>query len=166
MATIENQPEQASSLKMTLIVCAVISLVAAAAGYFASAMFLEPPTVAAAPAKKESEAKGGGHGGKEDHGSEAVGKTLVTIPPVMTNLAEPGDAWIRMELALVFEGEADEELAQEIHQDIFAYVRTLKLYSLEGGSGYQHLVADLEERASIRSEGLVDQILIRTLILE
>jgi len=45
-------------------------------------------------------------------------------------------------------------------------VRTVKLHQIEGASGYQHLKADLEERAALRSEGHAKQILIRTLLVE
>jgi len=57
-------------------------------------------------------------------------------------------------------------MTDDIHQDILAMVRTLKLHQIEGASGYQHLKADLEERAAIRSGGHAKQILIRTLLLE
>jgi len=37
-------------------------------------------------------------------------------------------------------------LTEQIHQDLLALVRTLKMHQIEGASGYQHLKADLEER--------------------
>jgi flagellar FliL protein len=57
-------------------------------------------------------------------------------------------------------------LAEEIHQDILAYVHTMKLYNLRGGSGFQHLMEDLDERAAIRSDGRVKRVLVRSMILE
>ena len=45
-------------------------------------------------------------------------------------------------------------------------MRTVKLHQIEGASGFQHLKADLEERAAIRSDGHVKQVLIRTLLFE
>ena len=53
-----------------------------------------------------------------------------------------------------------------IHQDILAYVRTLKLHQIEGSSGLIHLKADLDERAAIRSDGHVKRVLIRTMLFE
>ena len=70
-------------------------------------------------------------------------------------------------MSLVFDkAPADPGLADMVHQDILAYLRTLKLHQIEGASGFQHLRDDLEERASIRSDGAVKHILIRTLLLE
>ena len=67
---------------------------------------------------------------------------------------------------LVFEGEPDPAMAAAIHQDLFAYLRTVKLRQVETASGLQHLRSDLAERASIRSEGAVKQILFRALLFE
>ncbi len=57
-------------------------------------------------------------------------------------------------------------MTEQIHQDLLAYVRTLKLHQIEGASGYQHLKADLDERATLRSGGHVKQVLVRTMLLE
>lgn len=91
---------------------------------------------------------------------------VVYLEPITTNLAGPTGTWVRLELALVFEGETDLLLSQTIHQDILAYLRTVKIHQVEGASGFQHLRTDLEERARIRSEGKVTGILIRTLLFE
>ena len=40
------------------------------------------------------------------------------------------------------------------------------MHQIEGASGYQHLKADLDERARIRSDGHVKQVLVRTLLFE
>ena len=61
---------------------------------------------------------------------------------------------------------ADPGLADAIHQDLLAFVRTVKMHQIEGASGFQHLKADLAERASIRSDGHVKAVLIRTLLFE
>ena len=88
------------------------------------------------------------------------------LEPVTTNLAGPAGMWVRLELALVFDGEVDVVMAQTIQQDILAYMRTVKIHQVEGASGFQHLKSDLEERAAIRSEGKVTGVLIRTLLFE
>lgn len=91
---------------------------------------------------------------------------VVYLEPITTNLAGTSGTWARLELALVFEGETDLMMAQSVHQDILAYLRTVKIHQIEGASGFQHLRSDLEERARIRSEGKVTSILIRTLLFE
>lgn len=95
---------------------------------------------------------------------EAAG--ILYLDPITTNLAGNEKIWIRLELALVFNGEIDLVLAQTIHQDILAYLRTAKMNQLTGASGFQHLRSDLTERISTRSAGKVENILIRTLLFE
>jgi flagellar FliL protein len=67
------------------------------------------------------------------------------------------DIWVRLELALVFEGDQPDLLISRriVHQDILAYLRTVRARQVEGPSGFQHLRSDLDERARIRSEGKV-----------
>ena len=99
--------------------------------------------------------------------SEAAGKLgVIHLEPVTTNLAGPGETWVRLELALVFAGTPDPELAQAVQQDILSYLRTVKVHQIEGPSGFQHLKSDIEERAAIRSDGKVRSVLLRTLLFE
>ena len=57
-------------------------------------------------------------------------------------------------------------MAENIHQDLLAFRRTVKMHQVEGDSGYQHLRADLQERAAIRSGGKVKEVLVRALLFE
>ncbi|MEX0955133.1 MAG: flagellar basal body-associated FliL family protein [Rhizobiaceae bacterium] len=91
---------------------------------------------------------------------------IFRLEAINTNLADPVDIWARMELALVFDDVPDPVLAEQIHQDFLAYLRTVKARQIQGASGFQHLKTDLEERARIRSNGRVKQILVRTLLFE
>ncbi|WP_244467981.1 flagellar basal body-associated FliL family protein [Nitratireductor soli] len=106
-----------------------------------------------------------GGGNKEDgkpHGMPGV----LDIQAITTNLAEPSDVWVRAELSLVFDGMPDPAVAEAVHQDLFAYIRTVRLRQVETASGFQHFRSDLEERARIRSDGAVDKILFRALLFE
>ena len=98
--------------------------------------------------------------------TEAGELGVLPIEAITTNLAAPSDVWVRMELSLVFDGDPDAAVAETIHQDFLAFMRTVKLPQVEGASGFQHLKEDLEERARIRSHGRVKNILIRTLLFE
>lgn len=91
---------------------------------------------------------------------------VVDLAPVTTNLAAPAGVWVRLEASLVFEESPPSLLADEVQQDFLAFLRTVKLHQVEGPSGFQHLKMDLEERAKVRSDGLVKKLLIRTLIFE
>ena len=172
------------SLIVFIVVCAVITLAAGGAGFGVSATMLKPADMTAAPVGEHvaEETAADSHGAPESgHGAEAGhaapaehAKTsglpsdpgILDLEPLTTNLRDPADTWIRMELSLVFDGKPDHGVAEEIHQDILAYVRTMKLYNLRGGSGYQHLMEDLDERAAIRSDGRVKRVLVRSFILE
>jgi flagellar FliL protein len=182
-STIEHEEEgkKGPSMVMLLVAYGVITLIAGGAGFGVSATMLKPASMAPATnmaASKVAEPAGhapaaASHGAESGHGTEpaehgdaAQKLVVVDLPSITTNLVDPTDAWIRMELSLVFEGESDKALAQDVHQDIIAYVHTMKLYNLRGGSGYQHLIEDLGERAAIRTEGRVKRVLVRSLILE
>jgi flagellar FliL protein len=99
-------------------------------------------------------------------GKPAAGPTLVQLPPITTNLASPSEVWIRLEASVLYDAPQPQEVTEQIHQDLLALVRTLKMHQIEGASGYQHLKADLDERAALRSGGHAKQILIRTMLLE
>lgn len=91
------------------------------------------------------------------------------LSPIVTNLVEPADAWVRVDLSLVMDAMADEErksLASEIAADALAYLRTLTLSQIEGASGLQFLREDLSERAATRSHGRVRELMIETLVVQ
>ncbi|WP_136659714.1 flagellar basal body-associated FliL family protein [Nitratireductor sp. XY-223] len=91
---------------------------------------------------------------------------ILTLAPITTNLSFPSNSWVRVEVALVFDREPDPTLAELIHQDVMAYMRTVSLPQIEGPRGFQHLRDDLSERAVIRSNGRVSKLLFRTFLIE
>jgi flagellar FliL protein len=110
------------------------------------------------------------HGAKAEAAPEGKpsgeGPVLVDLAPITTNLAAPADVWVRMDASVVFDGPQPPEMKEAIHQDLVAFLRTIKMHQVEGASGYQHLRADLQERAAIRSGGHAKDVLIRTLLFE
>jgi flagellar FliL protein len=94
---------------------------------------------------------------------------LKPLAPVLTNLAEPRDIWIRVESSIVFDEEeiaGDQVLAAKIGEDILAYLRTVSLAQIGSPSGMQHLREDLSERARVRSEGRVRELVIQTMVVQ
>ncbi|MBZ8131778.1 flagellar basal body-associated FliL family protein [Afifella sp. IM 167] len=94
---------------------------------------------------------------------------LQPIEPVITNLSDPSDVWIRLETAIVFaNGKLPEPqvTAAEIRQDIVAYARTVPLKQLEGPSALQHLRDDLNERVQIRTNGEVSELVIVSMVVQ
>jgi flagellar protein FliL len=95
--------------------------------------------------------------------------TLLDLPPIITNLADPTSAWIRLQAAIVYDNKAvakPQMLAAEIGEDILAYMKTVTLAQIGGASGLEHLREDLNERAAIRSEGHVREVIIQTVVVQ
>ncbi|MGR7994649.1 MULTISPECIES: flagellar basal body-associated FliL family protein [unclassified Xanthobacter] len=95
--------------------------------------------------------------------------TLKELKPVVVNLAAPSSAFVRLEAALVFKNGAlanPDVTAAEIREDMMAYVRTLSLSQLEGPSALQHLREDLNDRAGVRSEGKVAELVLVSLVVQ
>ena len=95
-----------------------------------------------------------------------AGPVLVDLASITTNLAAPASVWVRMDATVVFDGPQPPETVEAIHQDMLAFLRTVRMHQVEGASGFQHLKADLKERAAIRSDGHARDVLIRTLLFE
>ncbi len=149
-------------LIVQIAVLLVLTAVCAGSGWFFGGMLgasVQPPAAEEAPASNA-------HGKTEGSHEAAAELKIFSLVPITTNLADPTEMWARVELALVFADKPDPEMAEIIHQDILAYLRTVKARQIETPSGFQHLRSDLDERARIRSAGKVKQVLIRTLLFE
>ena len=169
-----------------ILVFLVMTLFAMGAGYGASVVLqnmqaqslIDDQQAAAAGGHGEAAtAAAGGHGAEapaSGHGSSGHDETpvppgsLVTmeIPAIITNLAAPRETWIRLELAVRFVGNPSPQLIEDIHQDLLAFVRTMRLEQIEGPSGYLHFKSDLAERAAIRSGGAARSVLVKVLLFE
>ncbi|MCG6115542.1 MAG: flagellar basal body-associated FliL family protein [Mesorhizobium sp.] len=147
------------SLVIQLAVLAVLTAGAIGAGWVSATMIGDrqsPPASEVTPDRATEI--------RTSEMSNGVG--IVHIDPITTNLGSPADMWIRLELSLVFTGEPDLAMAELIHQDLLAYLRTIKVHQIQGASGFQHLKGDLSERAQIRSDGVVREVLVRTMLVE
>lgn len=94
---------------------------------------------------------------------------LLELPPIITNLADPPDAWVRLQASIVVDDGTTikpEVLAAEIADDILGFMKTVTLAQIGGASGLQHLREDLSERATIRSQGHVRALMIQTLVVQ
>ena len=91
------------------------------------------------------------------------------LPAVVTNLAQPEEARVRLQVAMVYAkaGVANADLlAARIDDDIVAFLKTLTVAELQGPSGLQALREDLNERAAVRSDGKVREIIIEALVVQ
>ena len=95
--------------------------------------------------------------------------SLISLPPIITNLADPANAWVRLQTSIVVDKKSEtkpEVLAAEIADDLLGFMKTVSLTQIGGASGLQHLREDLTERAVIRSQGHVRELIIQTLVVQ
>jgi len=164
MANVEQVAQKKGpSLVIQLAMLGVVTAAAIGMGWVSGGYLKGTDAPASVPVAPENE---GNTEKPAEPGKVVAGPTLVQLAPITTNLASPAEVWIRLEASVLYDAPQPPEMTEQIHQDLLALVRTLKMHQIEGASGYQHLKADLEERAAIRSGGHAKQVLIRTLLLE
>jgi len=179
VAAVENAPAPKSGSSIIVQIAVLLVMTGAAVGigwlsgsYLNSTAPRETATPDAVPAPDTgaSGGKGEAEGGEGREGEQAPGTgnpLVLNLGTITTNLAAPSDTWLRLELSIVLDKPTEDPLlAQAIQQDLLAFMRTVKLHQIEGASGFQHLKADLLERASIRSDGHVKAVLVQTMLFE
>lgn len=151
LTTTEPAAPKKPSIVVTAGAIAVLSLLGLGGGWFVGNTLLVPAAPAAAtPAPAAAEhAPAAAEGGKAapaaggEHGAAgAAAPSLIALDPIVTNLGYPTDKWIRLELALQFTGPGDTSLAQDLHQEMLTYLRTVSLQQLQGPRGFQYLRDD------------------------
>ena len=159
-----TEEKKKPSLVITIAIVAGLTLIAAGGGWLVGNMIAPPRPEPVA----EASAAEGEHGGDAEEvphiSTEAHG--VVALEPITSNLAYPSENLVRMEVALMFKDVPDVALAEAIHQDIVAYMRTVSLQQVQGPRGFQYLREDLQERVDLRSEGRVTNIMFRTFVIE
>ena len=91
------------------------------------------------------------------------------LAPIVVNLAAPDGAIVRLQTAIVYDRATTPEIevtAARISDDLLAFVKTLTMAQIQGASGLQHLREDLSERALVRSDGRVREVMIETLVVQ
>lgn len=163
----EGGGKKISTLVVTIVGVAIASVVAAGGGWVIGGM-LAP---AAIELQEAADAKMAGAKPKKDKEEEIPiageeGPNLIRLQPITTNLSFPSESWVRLEVSLVVKGEPDIEMVELVHQDMVGYLRTLSLQQVQGARGFRYVRDDLKERAILRSKGNVENILIRTFVIE
>ncbi len=162
----EAPPRSGPSLVIQLGLLVVLTVAAAGMGWV-SGGFLNGGN-GPGPAGSAHSAAPAGHEAAAGHDKdgEAGSSTVIPLQAITTNIGSPRDVWVRMEVSLVLDTPQGADLPDLVLQDFLAYIRTVKMHEIEGASGFRHLRENLEERAAIRSDGHVKQVLIRTLLFE
>lgn len=93
---------------------------------------------------------------------------LVAMAPIVANLAEPRDVWIRIEAAVLVDGmeQGADALVAEVAEDFAAYLRTATLNQFEGPSGFQNLREDFLDRARIRDPEHIKDVIVHGVVME
>jgi len=157
-------PRKGPSLVVQIAVLLALSGVAVGAGWLVGQVMGDRADAEATVASGGDVRPASGNAEAGEAPPQAL--NIFQLATITTNLADPGDIWVRLELALVFRDQVDARIAELVHQDILAYLRTVKARQIEGPSGFQHLKSDLDERAQTRSDGKITQVLVRTLLFE
>lgn len=115
--------------------------------------------------------KGHGDKGSADKGAAASASVagVVALPSVVAPLKSPAEVWVRFEGSIVVDAMPAQEaslLATRIAADTLAYFSTQSLPDLEGAAGLQGARDDLLERARLRSDGKVRELLVTTLVAQ
>ncbi|KAA1185915.1 flagellar basal body-associated FliL family protein [Rhizobium tropici] len=161
-ATDEPAKGKGSPLIMTIVGLLVLTILGCGGGWMLGTVVA--PRIKAATAAVQKTILAAGDSKQAAAAAQANG--IIALDPITTNLAYPSQSWVRLELALVFKGPTDAQLAQAIHQDILAYIRTVSLQQIEGARGLQYLRDDIQERVDLRSEGRVSKVMFRTFVIE
>jgi flagellar FliL protein len=93
---------------------------------------------------------------------------VIPLASIVTNLAEPKNAWIRIEASLVTEGqiEGESSLSGKVAEDVVAFLKTVPLAEVEGAGGFEHLREDLNDRVRVRGGSKVRELVIHGVIIE
>lgn len=157
-------------VSMILAMVIITGLGVGAGGLFGiqAAQKLGPNAKPAAPAPAH-DAHAADHGkddAKEKNKEKKKGPQLVALPNMVTNLASPEKVWIRIEASAMIEADEPERLAAQLAEDIVAYLRTMTLEQVQGASGYHYMKEDLDERARLRGQGKVRDLVLQSFIVE
>jgi flagellar FliL protein len=90
------------------------------------------------------------------------------LSPIVTNLGNPADAYVRLEAAIVLEPDTPEStaLAAKITEDLVVYLRTVSLNELQGPTGFQYLREDLRKRAIQLGAGKIKDLFLTAFVVE
>ena len=143
---------------LTVVTLAVLTVLAAIGGALVGKLIsgkLQVTAAAAEPASKPLPYAGD--------------VALRELPPIVTNIANPAETRVRLQVAIVYPKKTTETpdiLAMQITDDIVAYMKTLSISQLQGASGLQALREDLADRATTRSNGKVRELMIENLVVQ
>ncbi len=139
------------------ILGAIIGTLAAAGGGFAvGALFLKQPQQSAAEAASLPKAP------------KLPESEVMTLAPIVTNLGNPSDLFVRLQAAIVLEPGANGSaaLAAKVGDGLVVYLRTVSLTEIQGPAGFQFFREDLKKRAIQLGGGNIRDLLLTEFVVE
>ena len=101
--------------------------------------------------------------------AETPTRILIDLPPIVTNLADPSDTWVRVEGSIVLDAarvRTVNVLAATVADDILAYMRTLGLSQIAGASGLIYFRNEITARAMTRGGAGMVGVVLKTLVVQ
>jgi flagellar protein FliL len=179
MATQKETSPQSGGLKKFVFASIGVSLIGLLLGFFIAAILIPVNLVASDSKVDTSVVKpaevGAPETGEKSGAADKVEGTspenydVVRIEPIITNLSDSTEVWVRLEGSMLFGKEKVEKrdlLAAKISQHVLAYLKTLKLSDLQGNGAVNAISQDLNEIATTVSEGQSQGLLISGLVFE
>ncbi|NLS02391.1 flagellar basal body-associated FliL family protein [Rhizobium sp. P32RR-XVIII] len=165
----EGRPKKRPAMPIMAAGLLALTVLGGGGGWFLGTMIAPNVKSAEQAAATETAPAGAGEGKEAEAGLPHISteaNNVVQLEPITSNLAYPSENWVRLEVALLFDGPPDVKMAEDIHQDIMAYIRTVSLQQIEGPRGFQYLRDDIQERVDLRSKGRVSKVMFRTFVIE
>jgi flagellar protein FliL len=174
-AVAEGEAPAKPSLVSRIIPILIISILAGGGGFLQGSMIRggSAPAAAAPEAAKTAEEQVKPEGGEAKvAGEEApVEATTIVRPlaPVISNLGNPSETWMRLEVSLLLSAEAAKEqdiLAAKAGESVVTFLRTVDLKKIEGPSGFLHFREDLSNLLTTQFHGMIAGVLIGSMVVE
>jgi flagellar protein FliL len=179
MATQKETSPQSGGLQKFVFASIGVSLIGLLFGFFIAAILIPVNLVASDSKVDTSVVKPAEVGAPETEetsgaadkveGTSPENYDVVRIEPIITNLSDSTEVWVRLEGSMLFGKEMVEErdlLVAKISQHVLAYLKTLKLSDLQGNGAVNAISQDLDEIATTVSEGQSQGVLISGLVFE
>lgn len=158
-----TQPASGRGQSLAAVAGVMLGLTAlgAGSGYFVGMQF---------PASQGAHAPAGAAAAEKstDQKSDKIAN-LLTLTPIIANLADPSTAWVRIEASVVSDvaDSADMKIeATKVSEDIVALIKTMSLSDIQGPRGFQNLREDLNDRVRTRSDGKFSDLIIHGFVVE
>jgi flagellar FliL protein len=159
----ETAPSRTPSLAAFAGVIIGLTALGAGSGYFMGMQF---PSSSASPSL---ESKADVPERKSTEQNSDKNANLITLTPIIANLADPSTAWVRIEATVVSSeaASADTKIeATKVSEDIVALMKTMSLSDIQGPRGFQNLREDLNDRIRTRSDGKFRDLIIHGFVVE